>query len=124
MTVRLDHTAVFAEDRHTAAQFLTELFDLPAPVPAGPFLAVPLGNGVTLDYIQADGPVSSQHYAFLVTEAEFDAIMARIERLRLDYWADPHQRQPGEINTNFGGRGVYFADPSGHWLEVITRTYG
>ncbi len=64
------------------------------------------------------------HLAFLVTEAEFDEIFGRIQAAGIDHWADPMQSRPGEINTNDGGRGVYFPDPSGNLLEILTRPYG
>jgi catechol 2,3-dioxygenase-like lactoylglutathione lyase family enzyme len=64
------------------------------------------------------------HYAFLVSDENFDAIFGRIVGRGLEYWADPARRQPGEINHHYGGRGVYFPDPDGHFLEIITRPYG
>ena len=88
------------------------------------FLVVDLGNGVSLDYYQKEGSVAPQHYAFLVSEAEFDAALARIEGLGVAFWADPARAKPGEINHHFGGRGVYFADPDNHLLELITKSYG
>ena len=124
MAVQLNHTIVAARDKQTSARFLTELFDLPEPVPFGPFLTVELDNGVTLDYIDSDGEIASQHYAFLISEPEFDAIYGRIRERQLPHWADPGQRRPDAINTNDGGRGVYFTDPDGHYLEIITRPYG
>ena len=95
-----------------------------APLPFGPFLAVQTGNNVSLDFADDHGPVSPQHYAFLVSESDFDQIFARIRDRRLPYWADPGKRRPGEVNANDGGRGVYWEDPSGHFLETITRPYG
>ena len=89
-----------------------------------PFRVVELGNGVSLDVIQAAVPVHPQHYAFLVSEQDFDTIYGKIKARGLQHWADPGQRRPGEINHNDGGRGVYFRDPSGHFLEIITRPYG
>jgi catechol 2,3-dioxygenase-like lactoylglutathione lyase family enzyme len=65
-----------------------------------------------------------QHYAFLVTEDEFDQIFGRIQERGLEIYADPHGHQPGEINHHDGGRGVYWADPSGNLLEIITVPYG
>jgi catechol 2,3-dioxygenase-like lactoylglutathione lyase family enzyme len=124
MTIKLNHTIVYARDARAAAAFLAGLFGLPDPVRFGPFHAVAIGNEVTLDYCDADGEVAPQHYAFLVSEAEFDAIFGRIEARGLDYWADPGQRRKGKINRNDGGRGVYFEDPSGHLLEILTRPYG
>lgn len=89
-----------------------------------PFLVVPVDNGVSLDFHDTDDEIDSQHYAFLVGDQEFDEIFARLGERRLDYWADPGQTRRGEINHHHGGRGVYFEDPDGHLLEVITRPYG
>ena len=124
MSVELNHTIVHAADREASARFMAEVFGLDEPQAFGPFLVVQVANGVSLDHMQASGPVSPQHYAFLVSEPEFDAIFGRIQARALPYWADPHCRRPGEINHNDGGRGVYFPDPSGHFLEIITRPYG
>lgn len=124
MAVQLNHPIVAARDKREAAAFLAEMFGLPEPVPFGPFLAVQADNDVTLDFMDVDGEITSQHYAFLVSEDEFDAVMARIRERGLPYWADPGHREPNEINTNDGGRGVYFEDPNGHNLEAITRPYG
>jgi catechol 2,3-dioxygenase-like lactoylglutathione lyase family enzyme len=96
----------------------------PAPSKFGPFDAVELDNGVTLDFGDLAGPIQHQHYAFLISEADFDAVLARIHQKGLLYWADPMRSRQGEINLNDGGRGVYFPDPDGHLLEVITRPYG
>ena len=87
-------------------------------------MVVEVANGVSLDFVDTDGQITSQHYAFLVSEAEFDEILARIRARDLPYWADPSRTRPGEINHNDGGRGVYFPDPAGHLLEIITRPYG
>ena len=124
MTIKLNHTIVNVADGNASATFLADLFGLPEPAAWGPFLAVELANEVTLDFYDAEGAGSPQHYAFLVSEDEFDAILRRIRERGLDFWADPGHRQPGEINTHDGGRGVYFDDPSGHILEIITRPYG
>ena len=124
MPVQLNHTIVSAQDRRTSATFLAEILGLPAPTPYGPFLVVEAANGASLDFIDADGDIAPQHYAFLISEPEFDEIFGRIRDRDLLYWADPHQSRPGEINHNDGGRGVYFEDPNGHLLEIITRPYG
>ena len=123
MTIQLNHTIVNVRDKRQSAKFLTELFGLPPAVPFGPFLGVKVSNDVTLDFCDADYQPEPQHYAFLVGDAEFDAIFGRIQARGIDYWADPGKRQKGEINHHFGGRGVYFEDPSGHFLEIITRPY-
>ena len=120
----LDHTIVASDDHRHAAAFVAELLGLPGPVTLGPFEVVRVGETTTLDFMHADGPITSQHYAFLVTEAEFDEIFGRIVERGMPYWADPGHGQPGEFNTWDGGRGVYFDDPSGHLLEIVTRPYG
>ena len=124
MTVRLNHTIVAAHDKNQAALFLTEIMGLPAPTLLGPFAVVRVGDGISLDYMDTDGEIASQHYAFLVTETEFDEIFKRIRDRRLPYWADPYRKDRGQINEWDDGRGVYFDDPNGHLLELITRPYG
>lgn len=124
MSIQFNHVLVFAHDKHESARFLTRLFGLPDPTPAGFFVAVQLSNDVTLHYGEPGVDFLSQHYAFLVSDEEFDAIYARIRASDMIHWADPRQQLPGEINTNHGGRGVYFLDPSGHGLEILTRPYG
>lgn len=120
----LDHTIVVSHDHRHAATSVAELLGLPAPVTLGHFEVVRVGDITTLDFVGVDGPITSQHYAFLVTEAEFDEIFARIIERAMPYWADPGRAEPDAINTWDGGRGVYFDDPSGHLLEIITRPYG
>jgi catechol 2,3-dioxygenase-like lactoylglutathione lyase family enzyme len=124
MTAKLNHTIVYVRDKHASAAFLSVILGLPAAVPFGPFMAVQAGNEVTLDFMDADEDVTPQHYAFLITESEFDEIFARIRKRKLPYWADPAQEQQNRINTRDGGRGIYFEDPSGHLLEILTRPYG
>ena len=126
MAITFNHTIVAAKDRQESATFFTELFGLPSAEEFGPFLAVTLNHGVSLDYAQvSDGEeIRPQHYAFLVSEDEFDAIYGRVQSWKLEHWADPQGARPGEINRNDGGRGVYFQDPAGHYLEIITRPYG
>ncbi|MET8330793.1 VOC family protein [Streptomyces sp. NPDC005181] len=125
MSVELNHTIVAAHDKKASAQFIADLLGLEAGPPYGPFLPVETHNGVTLDYLETDAPdISPQHYAFLVSEADFDAIFARIKAAGLTYWADPYHRLPGEINHNDSGRGTYFDDPNGHRMEILTRPYG
>ena len=125
MGIQLNHTIVHSKDKRAAAGFFVELFGLPQPKAFYGFLDVDLSNGVTLAFLDAGGmEVQMQHYAFLVSDAEFDAIFGRIQQRKLKFWADPGQREEGKINHHFGGRGVYFQDPSGHLLEIITRPYG
>jgi catechol 2,3-dioxygenase-like lactoylglutathione lyase family enzyme len=123
MPVHLNHTIVAARNKQRSATFLADLLGLRPPTTYGPFAVVDLDNDVSLDFMD-DEQVHPRHYAFLVSEGEFDAIFRRIRARGLDYWADPFQQQPGEINTHDGGRGVYWHDPDGHVLEIITRPYG
>ena len=124
MPVELNHTIVAARDLEASATFLSEILGLPEPKAWGPFLGVETANGVTLDFIQADGDVEPVHLAFIVSEEEFDEIFGRIRDRGLSHWADPGRTQPGAINSHDGGRGVYWQDPNGHLLEIITRPYG
>ncbi len=130
MAVQLNHTIVAARDKEASATFLAELLGLPDPAPFGPFMTVQVANDVTLDFVDAADSgdstdrVVSQHYAFLVSESEFDDIFGRIRGQGLSHWADPMHHKPGAINTRDGGRGVYFEDPNGHNLEILTRPYG
>lgn len=124
MPAQLNHTIVAARDPAGSARFMADILGLPRPTRFGPFMVVEAANGVSLDFMATDGQITSQHYAFLVTEDEFDEIFARITARELAYWADPGRRRAGRINTNDGGRGVYFEDPEGHLLEIITRPYG
>jgi catechol 2,3-dioxygenase-like lactoylglutathione lyase family enzyme len=124
MAVKLNHTIVHARDKRASAAFLAEVLGLPAPVPFGPFMGVQVANEVTLDFLETDSVFQVEHYAFLISEPEFDEIFARIKARELAYWADPARQHRGEINTRDGGRGVYFEDPNGHLLEILTRPYG
>ena len=126
MTISFNHTIVASRDKRESAEFLAELFGLPDPTPFGRFMVVALEHGVSLDYADvAEGEeIRRQHYAFLVSEEDFDAIYGKIKSRGLQHWADPRQDRPGEINHNHGGRGVYFPDPSGHAMEILTRPYG
>ncbi len=124
MPAQLNHTIVWCHDRHRSSAFLAEMLGLPPPRTFLHFEIVDAANGVSLDFMEKDGPIALQHYAFLVSEAEFDAGMQRLADKGLTYWADPARSQPGAINHHWGGRGVYFEDPDGHLLELITRPYG
>ncbi|WP_457031895.1 VOC family protein [Kitasatospora sp. P5_F3] len=125
MAVQLNHTIIHALNAQQSAEFLAHILGLEVGTPWGPFVPVDTANGVTLDFaaIPAESIVM-QHYAFLVSEEEFTAAFERIKEAGITYYADPHFKQPGEINHNDGGRGVYFLDPAGHGMEIITRPYG
>ena len=124
VSVQLNHTIVSCRDQQRSAAFLTGILGLPPATRFGHFLVVEADNGVSLDFSETSREITSQHYAFLVGEDEFDASFGRIREQGLDYWADPGRTRAGEVNRNDGGRGVYFADPDGHLLEIITRPYG
>jgi hypothetical protein len=114
-------------DSERSAKFLAEMLGLPEPRRWGPFHMVTTENDANVDYMDTDGEIKPQHYAFLISEDDFDEIFGRIRDRELSYWpiwADPGQKQSGEINRHDGGRGVYFEDLNGHLLEIITRPYG
>ena len=121
MPVQLNHLIVHARDGAASARFLAGILGLPEPVRVGPFWAVATGNGVTLDFMNTIGQVAVQHYAFLIGESEFDEIFERLREASRPYWADPARHRPGDINHGNGGRGLYFEDPDGHFLEILTR---
>jgi len=123
MAVELNHTIVSTHDKRAEARFVADVLGLPEPGSFGPFAVVELANGVSLDFMDVDGEVVSQHYAFLISEDEFDAVAGRLQERGLPTWADPGRRTPG-FNTNDGGRGLYFDSPEGHNLEVLTVPYG
>jgi catechol 2,3-dioxygenase-like lactoylglutathione lyase family enzyme len=124
MSIQLNHTIVWCRNKRKAADFLAGILGLDAPGEFGPFLIVELSNGVSLDFHEKEGEIPYEHYAFLISEAEFDGIFARIVARKVPYWADPGKRRPKEINHDDGGRGVYFEHPEGYLLEIITKPYG
>lgn len=119
----LNHLIVHARDKDASAEFLAGILGVEAGPQWGPFRPVQMSNGVTLDFIGTPHPDTS-HYAFLVDDAEFDASFARIRNADIPYFAHPNKSGAGEINHLYGGRGVYFEDPDGHMLELITTPYG
>ena len=123
MAVTLNHTIVQAHDAAATAAFLTEVLGLAPPRRFAHFTVVQVGE-TSLDFIETDREIASRHFAFLVSEAEFDEIFARIKARGMAFWADPYHREPNAINRWDGGRGLYFEDPNGHNLEILTRPYG
>jgi catechol 2,3-dioxygenase-like lactoylglutathione lyase family enzyme len=123
MVARLDHTIVSSRDKHESARFIARILGLGPPGSFGHFVTVEVGNGVSLDYAEAD-QVHSQHYAFLVEDEEFGPIFERVKAAGVPYYADPGHRHLNQINTRDGGQGFYFSDPDGHNMEVLTRRYG
>jgi catechol 2,3-dioxygenase-like lactoylglutathione lyase family enzyme len=123
MAVRLDHTIVPSRDKRASADFLARILGIGPPAVFGHFLTLETDNGVSLDFDDAD-EVRSQHFAFLVSDDDFDPIFARVKAEGITYYADPGHRRRGELNTRDNGRGFYFSDPDGHNMEVLTRQYG
>ncbi|GAA2408783.1 VOC family protein [Actinomadura vinacea] len=123
MSIQLDHIIVPAKDKQASAEFLARVLGLEAGARTGPFVPVRTGNGVTLDFMDSDD-FRRHHCAFLVPDEEFDGILTRIKESGARYYADPGGGGTGKINTRDGGRGVYFDDPSGHAMEVLTVPYG
>lgn len=124
MAAELNHTILWCSDKLRSSAFLADILGLPPPRPFHHFMVVELANRVSVDFMEKTGPIAPQHYAFLVPEAEFEAVFARMKATGTPWWADPARSRPGEINHHDGGSGVYFDDPDGHLLEVITRPYG
>lgn len=121
MSIELHHTIVRCSDKERSSRFLAEVLGLDAPKPVSHFVAVTVANDVTLDYDNAT-EIVPQHFAFLVSEDEFDAIFDRVARQGVDYFADPNHLHANQINGRGGGRGFYFSDPDGHNMEVFTKS--
>ena len=124
MGIELNHTIIWCRDQQRSADFLTGILGRPAATRFSHFLVVEVDNGVSLDFSETERDIARQHYAFLIGEDEFDQVFARISEGGVKYWADPAQKKSQEINRRDGGRGLYFEDPDGHLMEVITRPYG
>ncbi|MGA5873372.1 VOC family protein [Streptomyces cinereoruber] len=123
MAVTFNHTIVAAKDRHESARFFRELLELPEAPSWGPFVNVQLPDGVLIQFAEPPVEIQMQHYAFLVDEELFERAYGRLCEQGVEHWADPQMKRPGETNTEHGGRGVYFKDPAGHAMELITRPY-
>jgi catechol 2,3-dioxygenase-like lactoylglutathione lyase family enzyme len=124
MAVELNHTIVYSRDNRESARFLAYVLGLEVGAPWGPFVPVVTANGVELDFAVArTEPITRGHYAFLVSDEEFDAAVDRMKTAEIGYFADRAMRQAGEINYDHGGRGVYFEDPTRHVMEIITHPY-
>ncbi|TVT18914.1 VOC family protein [Amycolatopsis acidiphila] len=123
MSAKFNHTIIAAKDRHESARFFRELFEAEEAPSWGVFTNILLDDGVLLQFAEPPVEIQMQHYAFLVDDELFDRAYARIRDRGIEHWADPHLKRSGETNTEHGGRGVYFKDPSGHGIEMITRPY-
>jgi catechol 2,3-dioxygenase-like lactoylglutathione lyase family enzyme len=121
MSIELNHTIVPAHDPKASAQFLAAILGLPINPPVARFTPITLANRATLDYLQSD-EFDSHHYAFLVSEEEFDVSFARIQDMGITFFADPACSQAGQIYRSQGRRGTYFRDPNGHLMEILTPT--
>jgi catechol 2,3-dioxygenase-like lactoylglutathione lyase family enzyme len=123
MRVELNHTIIPAKDKRVSAEFLARILGLKAGGDWAHFVPVRVANGVTLDFADSTD-FRPQHYAFLLDDLEFDAALRQIRDAKILFYADFDHAGPGEINHLYGGRGLYFHDPSGHLLEIITKPYG
>ncbi|BAU67108.1 Glyoxalase/bleomycin resistance protein/dioxygenase [Stanieria sp. NIES-3757] len=120
MTITLNHTIVPARDKKASAEFFARIFDLKVESTVGHFAAVRVNDTLTLDFADED-EFDSHHYAFHVSDEEFDVIFERVREAGLEYSSDPMHQNKGQINHRKEGRGFYFYDPNGHNLELLTR---
>ncbi len=124
MAIELNHTIVPARDPKASAEFLAGILGLQVGPPVAHFTPVTLANSVTLDYDHSDR-VDEHHYAFAVSAAEFEAAFGRVKDAGIPYYADPGCGQAGQVYTSKNGnRGVYFRDPDGHLMEILTPAGG
>lgn len=123
MSATFNHTIIAARNREESARFFRELLEVPEAQSWGPFVNIQLSDGVLLQFAEPPVEIQMQHYAFLVDDELFDRAYQRLRDGGVVHWADPQMRRPGEINHGHGGRGVYFKDPAGHAIELITRPY-
>ena len=124
MTIALDHFIVPARDKARAARRLAEILGVrEAPAKLGPFHSVFVNDGLTLDFVDSAEAFPVHHYAFRVTEQEFDRILGRIRQAGIPYRSTPHGPMDMKINTDHGGRIVYWEEPDGHYWEILTVSY-
>ena len=123
MTITFNHTIIAAKDREVSAAFYRDLLEVSDAPSWGLFTNLRLDGGVLLQFAEPPVEIQMQHYAFLVDDDLFDRAYARLVSQSIPHWADPQMRRAGEWNTEHGGRGVYFFDPAGHALELLTRPY-
>ncbi|MGH7279615.1 MAG: VOC family protein [Candidatus Rokuibacteriota bacterium] len=120
MTIRLDHTIVPAKDKVASAEFFAEIFGLTVTPGPGHFAQVQVNESLTFDFADEPEAWGGHHYAFHVSEAEFEAIFGRVKAKGIPYGSGPYHHTDGQTYTRRGGRGFYFEDPHGHLLEVMT----
>lgn len=122
--MQVDHTIVSGKDRRASAELLARILDVPwSETGVGPFCPVFVNDGFTLDYDQAEGEFPVQHFCFRVSDAEFDALLARLQALGIEYRSTPHGPVDRQVNTHHGGRIVYWSKPDGHVWEALTVSY-
>ncbi|MBO0763610.1 MAG: VOC family protein [Hyphomicrobiaceae bacterium] len=120
MAITLNHTIVPARDKAAAARLFAELFGLTYEDGKGYFAPVKVNDGLTFLFSDESPDFESHHYAFHVSDAEFDAIFGHVREAGLVYGSAPWSAQDGKLNDWGGGRGVYFKTPDGHLLELMT----
>jgi catechol 2,3-dioxygenase-like lactoylglutathione lyase family enzyme len=120
MPITLNHTIVPSRDKEGSARFFARIFGLSYAGPVGHFAQVRVNGDLSLDWDNRDG-FDSHHYAFVVTEPEFDEIFGRLKAEGVAYGSGPTSPTDAEINHRRGGRGLYFSDPDGHLLEIMTQ---
>ncbi|MGD9989104.1 VOC family protein [Pseudonocardia sp.] len=127
MPAAFNHTIIAARDRAESARFFVDIIEAAAVPSWGPFTNLQLAGGVLIQFadlpVEAFPEIQNQHYAFLVDDALFDRAYGRLCERGIEHWADPQMQRRGETNTEHGGRGVYFRDPAGHFIEIITAPY-
>ena len=124
MTIHLDHTIVPARDKAAAAKLLAEILGVPwSPAAIGPFVAVYVNDGLTLDFVDSGEKFEIYHHCFRVSDQEFDAILGRIKAKGIPFRSVVHGEMDNKISTDFGGRGVYWNEPEGHYWEMLTVSY-
>jgi catechol 2,3-dioxygenase-like lactoylglutathione lyase family enzyme len=122
MAITLNHTIVPSRDKDAAARFFADMFGLNYEPSDGYFAPVRVNQTLTLDFDDDVDAFDVHHYAFHVSDPEFDAILDRVQKAKVAYGSDPWNLENGRLNSWNGGRGFYFRDPNGHILEVMTRT--
>ena len=123
MTARFNHTIIASRNREESATFFRDIFEFAEAPSWGVFTNLQCADGVLLQFAEPPVEIQIQHYAFLVDDDHFDRAYAQLCERGIEHWADPQRQLPGRTNTEHGGRGVYFLDPAGHGIEMITRPY-
>jgi catechol 2,3-dioxygenase-like lactoylglutathione lyase family enzyme len=124
MAIQLDHVIVSVHNRDASAKLLADLLGVPCgPAPEGPFFAVYINDGLTLDFIETDELFPVEHFCFRVDEAEFEQILARIQAAGIEYRSTVRGPVDRQVNTGYGGRQIYWNEPEGHQWEILTVSY-